>query len=351
MSKLKNKVSIISRENDYKSLDIKLIEKELLDRGIEVETLTRRLTKNISFRSLGYLGHIALQIKSISTSKVVLLDTYCIPASMLPHKKGRTIIQMWHAIGAIKKFGWQTIGKENGSSEKVAKLMKMHKGYDEVLCSSEVTADYFCEAFRTTADKIVKIGLPRIDYILRKDDKTVEKIRSQYSRTKTHKTILYAPTFRGGKAVDIKGLVEAIDLDKYTLIVKLHPIDRASTDRIENPGIIYDEKYDTYDLLKATDIVISDYSSFVIESTLAEKPLYLYIYDEDEYRETTGLNVDFEKEAIGKYCFRSAEDLAQELERQYDYEALSEFRDKYIDVDTDNCTKQLADHIENLLQV
>lgn len=349
MVKSGSKVSIISRENDYKSLDIRLIEKELKKRGIEVETLTRRLSKDISFRSLGYLGHIAKQIKSIATSRVVLIDTYCIPISMLPVSRKTTVIQMWHALGAIKKFGWQTVDKKNGSSKKVAKLMKMHKGYDEVLASSDATAKFFCEAFDCTEDKIVKIGLPRIDYILKEDVEKEKKIRNQYPRLKTHKTILYAPTFRGSKAADIKSLVEAVDFTKYNLVVKLHPIDKLKTDKIDKAGIIYDEIFDTYDILKVVDIVISDYSSFVIESSLLRKPLYLYIYDEEEYRKTTGLNVNLRKEAIGKYCFDKAEELLSETERNYDYEALAEFRDKYIDVDTNNCTKQLADHIEEIL--
>lgn len=350
MSKPREKVSIISRENNYKSLDIRLLEEELLGRGIEVDTLTKRLTKNLSIRNIGYIGHIFKQIRSIATSKVVVVDTYCIPVSMMAHDKETTVIQIWHALSAIKKFGWQTVGKKNGSSVKTAKLMNMHRGYDQILCSSDVTANYFCEAFNSTKDKIVKIGLPRIDYILTEDSITEEKIRNQYQRLKSHKTILYVPTFRGGKPVDVRKLAEAIDFDKYTLIVKLHPIDKASTEKLEMRGVIYDEIYDTYDMLKVADIVISDYSSLVVESSLLKKPLYLYTYDEEEYKEKTGLNVDFRQETIGKYSFRNADELLTEIERSYDYKALEEFRDKYVDVDTENCTKQLADHIEKLLE-
>ncbi|HHW94771.1 MAG TPA: hypothetical protein GX736_02435 [Mogibacterium sp.] len=349
MAKSGRKVSIISRENDYKSLDIRLIEKELVKRGIEVETLTRRLTKDISLRNLGYLGHIARQIKSIAGSKVVLIDTYCIPISMLPVSKKTTVIQMWHALGAIKKFGWQTVGKKNGTRKEIAGLMRMHRGYDEVLASSDVTAKFFCEAFDCTEDKIVKIGLPRIDYILQKNTEVEESIYKQYPVLKKKKNILYAPTFRGGKAVDTESLTGAVDFSKYNLVVKLHPIDKLRTEKIDKPGIIYDDIYDTYDMLKVADIIISDYSAFVIEASLAQKPLYLYTYDEEDYRETTGLNVNLSEEAIGKYSFSKAKDLLKEIEKDYDYEALAEFRNKYIDIDTNNCTKQLADHIEEIL--
>ena len=344
------KVAIISRESDSKSLDIRLIEEELLRRGIEVETLTRLFRKSVSLKSLGYIGHMMKQEKAIIDADVVLLDTYCIPASMLPHRKGTTVIQMWHALSAIKQFGWQTVGKENGSSEKVARIMHMHDRYDKVLCSSDVTAQYFCEGFNVSPDKIVKIGLPRIDYILKEDKKTEERLRSRFGRISTRPAILYAPTFRGGKTVDVRSLAEAVDLDNYTLLVRLHPLDRDESSRVDMPGVIYTDSYNSYDLLRVSDAVITDYSSLAVEASLTGKPLYFYTYDEDDYRAKTGLNMDFREEPVSKYVFQDARELCKVLESgEYDYDALAAFRDKYIDVDTDNCTGRLADYIESLL--
>ena len=157
------KVAIISRESNTRTLDIAMLESELLRRGMDVTVLSKLLTKEKSIKALGYLGHVIRQEAAIVAADVVVLDTYCIPASMIPHRKGTKVIQMWHALGAIKKFGWQTVGKEGGSSGKVAKLMRMHHGYDHVVCASDVTADHFCEAFKADRSKIVKYGLPRID--------------------------------------------------------------------------------------------------------------------------------------------------------------------------------------------
>jgi len=58
----------------------------------------------------------------------------------------------------------------------------------------------------------------------------------------------------------------------------------------------------------------------------------------------------FEDEAIGKYTFDNAADLVKALREDYDLEALRAFRDKYIDVNTDNCTGQIADYIESVLR-
>lgn len=350
------KVAIISRESDSKTLDVSMLEAELLSRGLEVKVLSRLLTKDLSVKTLGYAAELLRQEAAIIGSDVVVLDTYCIPASMLPHLKSTKVIQMWHALSAIKKFGWQTAGMKDGTSLRTARIMRMHHGYDYVVSASDITAGHFCEAFGTGREKIVKYGLPRIDYIKsvacgeRRDDMR-RKIFTEYPQLagSEKETVLYAPTFRRGQAVDVKSLADALDPVKFDLVVKLHPLYRAGGADAEGPHVIYDDSFSSYDWLAAADVIISDYSSFVTESSLAGIPLYLYIYDMEEYGRSTGLNVDFSEEPIGKYAFRSAGDLAAALEQPYDFEALSAFRDRYIDIDTENCTSALADFIESLM--
>ena len=376
MTKAKTKkktkrVTIISRESDKKTRDIRMLEAELLSRGIDVRVLSRLLTKEKSIRTLGYTGHIVKQEAAILASDVVVLDTYCIPASMLPHRRGTKIVQMWHALSAIKKFGWQTVGREGGSSPRTAKIMRMHHGYDYVISPSDITAKHFCEAFRVSPDKIVKQGLPRVDYIKsvsRGDlhEETAERIYARYPqlRQAAKKVILYAPTFRKGKTVDVQSLIDAVDTDRFCLIVKLHPLyrgDLSEADKTRDPSVIYDEKFTSSDWLSVCDIIISDYSSFVVESTLAGKPLYIYAYDREEYAGTTGLNVEYQDEPIAPYVFSDAKELGKAIEKAcdaedagsadgaYDMEALHAFRDRYIDIDTDNCTAKLADFIEGLI--
>ena len=364
------KVSIISRESDSRTLDIAMLEAELRRRGIDVRVLSRLLTKDRGLKSLAYAGEVLKQEAAILRSDVVVLDTYCIPASMLPHRRGTKVLQIWHALGAIKKFGWQTVGMEGGSSERTARIMRMHRGYDYVACASDVTAEHFCEAFDVSPERIVKCGLPRIDYIRsvasgeRRDD-VLRRIYASYpglrdAKAAGKKLVLYAPTFRRGKAVDVRSLADAIDRDKFELVVKLHPLYRVDADEkilrcaqddsgvIDDRGVIFDEDFASFDWLAAADIIISDYSSLVIESTLADKPLFIYVYDLEDYTANTGLNIDFDAEPVAPYVFRDAASLADALERDYDMDALRAFRDRYIDTDYESrgCTEQLADLIE-----
>lgn len=353
-------VAIISRESNQRTLDIAMLEAELLSRDIDVKVLSKLLTKERSLKTLGYVGHVLKQEAAILTSDVVVLDTYCIPASMIPHRHGTIVVQMWHALGAIKKFGWQTVGKEGGSSEKVARLMRMHHGYDYVVCASDATAAHFCEAFRIDRGRIVKLGLPRIDYIKsiaagERHSDMLSKISAKYPRLKNgKKTVLYAPTFRKGRTVDTQSLIDALGPDNYNIVVKLHPLYRGP-EGVEgaDTGVIYDDDFTSFDWLAAADMVISDYSSLVIESTLSDKPLFIYAYDLDDYEASTGLNIIFEKEAIAPYVFRDAFTLAEAVKKaaagRYDMNAMRAFRDKYIDIDTENCTARMADFIESLM--
>ena len=74
------------------------------------------------------------------------------------HKKNTTIIQMWHALAAIKKFGYQTIGYTNGLKPKIAKVLCMHKNYDYVISGSKEMNKYFAEAFNVEEEQVKEIA-------------------------------------------------------------------------------------------------------------------------------------------------------------------------------------------------
>lgn len=343
--KTKNKVTFISRQSDEITLDFKLLGDELWKDQQEAVFLTKKLEPKLA-RVISYFFHMFRQMYHIATSKVVVVDSYCILVSILKHKEDLKVIQTWHALSAIKKFGYQTIGRPDGTSALVAEEMNMHANYDFILAASDKTALDFCKAFNTAGSKIVKLGLPRIDYILREPDTVEEEIRLCYPQLEVRKNIIYIPTFRKGHKVDVEGLVNAIDFEKYNLIVKIHPLDKLTSRESSKEQLIFDEKYNSYDWLRLADVVISDYSSFVIEATLGNKPLFLYGYDEELYKANTGLNIDYSKETIGKYLFKEPERLAMEIEKEYDFDATRDLGKKYIDVDTRNCSRQIVDFIE-----
>ena len=62
---------------------------------------------------------------------------------------------MWHALGKIKQSGYQTLGKESGRGEEMARLMKMHEGYDYIIATD---SEDFYETFGDTTDYFYRLA-------------------------------------------------------------------------------------------------------------------------------------------------------------------------------------------------
>lgn len=346
LRKTKKQITLVSRQSNEETLDFRMLRLALKKSGkYKVVVLTKKLEKSF-FGISEYILHIIKQMWNFAASEVIVTDSYSIPVSVLKHKENLKIIQIWHAISAIKKFGYQTIGLEDGAKKEIAELMRMHRNYDYVISPSINTDKFFSEAFDIDIKKIVRLGLPRIDYIKRTVPNKKKDIENSYPKIldDTKKNILYVPTMRKNRPVDLKKFIEAFNPGEYTLIIKLHPLD-VFTKKILCRNVIYDTDFMSYDFLSVADYVISDYSSFAVEAALAGVPLYFYIADYDEYIRKTGVNIDFKDEIISEYVMEDIEDLAIKIKGEYNFDKLNGFRNRYIDLNMDNCTYNLAEFI------
>ena len=370
LQKTKNRITIISRQSDKETVDVKLL-RECLEAeypNVECVVMTKKIGEGIGGK-IGYGFDILRQMKNIAVSKVVIIDGYCIAVSVLNHKPETKVIQMWHAMAAIKKFGHQTLDKQAGHSSRLAEIMCMHRNYDYVLCPGEETGRLFCKGFNTGADTLKVMALPRVDYITAGDGNTLNKIAeikdSLRDMAGDREVILYAPTFRKDGQVQFKELVEALDFDRFFLVVRPHPLD-ANTYRQElgqaddsaaagdstatgGSNVMVDTKERTLTWLKICDRVITDYSAVAVETLVTGKPLYFYVYDIDEYKQNVGLNVNPLEELPG--CSATdAQQLADMILQEYDFASLGRFKEKYLTADTTGCTKKLADFAVSLCE-
>lgn len=342
----KNKVVLLSRQSNKQNIDFELIEKEIIKRNnkVRVKVLCKTLGENLIER-IKYCFYILKCMYHIATSKVCILDGYSIPISILKHKKSLEIIQIWHASGAIKKFGLQSLNKKDGRGKKIAKLMNMHKNYSHVMAPSIATGEFYEEAFGIEKNKIFVNGLPRLDYLLNKEltNNKKEEFYEEYPKCKGKKIILYVPTFRKDtdNTENIQKLINSINFLKYNLIIKLHPLDKSK----DIKEYTVNKKYSTYDLLKIADYIITDYSAVAFETSILNKPLYFYVYDIEEYKKMRGLNVDLFKE-INSATSTNAKEIIKAIENnEYNFEELKDFRDKYIGIDYYNNTKKIVDFV------
>lgn len=343
---LKNKVVMLSRQSNDSNIDFDYIKEEILkrDKTVKVKILCKVL-KKAPIERLKYCIYIFKCMYHIATSKVCILDGYSIPISILRHKRSLVIIQIWHASGAIKKFGYQSINKKEGRGEQISKIMNMHKNYDFVIAPSKATAKFYEEAFNIEANKVLINDLPRVDYILG-DDKSNEKLKNfykDYPKYKRKKTILYVPTFRKdlNNTNVIKKLINNINFSKYNLIIKLHPLDKSK----KFLKYTVNKKYNTYDCLRVADYVITDYSAVAFETAILDKPLYFYVYDIDEYKKSRGLNIDLFEE-MSNNTSKDIREIISAIENdEYDFEELQEFKTKYMGTNYRNNTVKLVNFI------
>ncbi len=345
------KVAFISRQSDVPSEDILMVVSQLEKRHhIKSVLLTKTLKPGI-FNSISYLFHmIGPQMRALATSKIVVLDGYCISVSILKHKPGLVVIQMWHAMGAMKKFGGSILGKEEGYSKAFAKAMNVHKNYDYIFVSSEICKEHLEGAYLTQKDKMIVMPLPRVDKIKRLTEDSEERTKmrnrifEEYPQLSQKKNILYSPTFvkiQNGAIDYIAEIIAQTDYSKYNLIIVPHPLSRMA---IKSEKAIITKKFPSLEMLAVADYVISDYSAFIFESAVAGKPIFIYRPNVNQYDDARGFYIDVKEEDFCVVSENSREVMSAIENGQYDLKKIQQFASKYIEING-NCAENIADFI------
>ena len=346
----KNKILMMSRQSNEPSIDFKLLEEEIKNRDekIKIVMLCKRIPKKF-FKKIEYCFYLIKCMYHLATSKICIVNGYVIPVSVLHHKKNLTIVQIWHAMGAIKQFGLQITDKKEGSYSSVAKIRRMHKNYTNIICASEATKKIYSKAFATEENKVLTLGMPRIDYLLGKNgtiNKKVDEIYVQYPKLKEKKNVLYVPTFRKKQIIDLNQITNSFDENKYNLIIRLHPLDNTIVEK----NFQIDNKFQTIELLKIADYIITDYSAIAFEAAVLEKKVFFYLYDIKEYEQTRGLNINLKQE-MPNATFNNICEIVKRIEDDsYNEKELETFRKKYVETNDTENTKRIVDYLMNKLE-
>ena len=109
-----NQIVFISMQSNSISLDFELLKKDLEYRepGTKLIFLCKKMESSLT-RKRDYIKYVYNMFEYtlealyyLATSKVCVTESYCVPISFLKHKKELKILQIWHASGAVKKFGY-----------------------------------------------------------------------------------------------------------------------------------------------------------------------------------------------------------------------------------------------------
>ncbi|MDR3202147.1 MAG: CDP-glycerol glycerophosphotransferase family protein, partial [Bifidobacteriaceae bacterium] len=308
----RRKVVMASREQSAVPEDFELLRAALarLDPGLKVVVSARGEESGVLGR-WRFAAANAAQLWHAATARVLVLDTYSPAASLVRHGPGLRVVQMWHALGAFKRFGWSIVGVgPEGRDPALARATRMHAGYDVVVASSERCRGPFAEAFGVDPAAIEVAALPRVDLIV--DPAAVARDRARllerHPELGRGGVLLYAPTFRrdGPGSVDVGELARGARDRDLVLVYAPHPLElagaagsgavspagRLAMDRAERAGAVVVRDFSTRELLAVADAFATDYSSSVFEAALAGVPCYFLAPDAEAYRTARGFYLD-----------------------------------------------------------
>lgn len=290
--------------------------------------------------------------KDLATSKYVFLNDNFFPVAFMNFKDETVVTQLWHAPGAFKKFGGSVADDDAREM-----LSKISDNTDYLITSSKNIEDYYSEAFQISPEKIKPLGLPRADYYFENHDVNdlKSKFCSRYGMDSDKKIILYAPTFREeekyNNVFDFLNLDEFNDSlgDEYILALRLHPkIKDFYSGDISTQGKYVDcsDYKSEQELLLMSDILITDYSSIMIEFAMLKKPIIFFAYDLDSYLSNErGFYFDFESTVPGPVV-RDYKQLISVLEsKDFDESKMSEFSKTQFDAIDGQSSKRVVDFL------
>jgi Putative glycosyl/glycerophosphate transferases involved in teichoic acid biosynthesis TagF/TagB/EpsJ/RodC len=313
---VRDRAVFLSRQSDSPSENFLLLRDELqrVSPSTQCEFYCRLGLK--SEMGLSYALLMLRQMKALAGAKYCFTESYCIPISVLRHKKHLRVVQIWHSMVAIKKFGWQTVDMPEGTSSDIARVMAMHKGYDFVAVGSEYMRPFFAEAMNTPIEKILPVGAPVADRILAsagRREELRERFFTEYPAERGKKIAVYLPTMRRDYPIDCGGMTDSFDREKTVLMVKLHPLDRHT--EIDSAKAVLDHTFTTEEAVILADAVISDYSGAAAEAALLGRPVYFFVPDVLRYSEECGLNVN-PPEVFPDVSFTEPEELVDAVQNE-----------------------------------
>jgi CDP-glycerol glycerophosphotransferase (TagB/SpsB family) len=206
-------------------------------------------------------------------------------------------VNVWHGM-PIKKIGWMLEGDAGISSR-------------HALATSPFWAEIMERAMRPHGS-VLPIGLPRNDRLFSNRGQVLEKLGLPAGR----RLLAWLPTYRksvrglprtdGIEAgnvfempdVDPEALNSFLESRNAVLLVKPHPMAEFEASEAWSNLLIVDDAWlrerrlSLYEFLGATDLLISDISSVVIDYLLLDRPVIHAFTDLGEYESSRGFTVE-----------------------------------------------------------
>ena len=236
-------------------------------------------------------------VKKVSNSKDFykeLATSFCYITNegMEPNKykrKNQIFIQTWHGDRGFKKALY-TYWEDQKQKRPIPIID--NKITDFCVAGSDYGEMFYREGFRYKG-KVLKIGTPRNDKLVKQDYEEYKKIKELLNIPIDTKIILYAPTFCDNEKneqetlVDLRKIVNILNKkgENWICLTRAHSaVKKLKMDKAEKIIDLTDYP-DMADLLLISDILITDYSSCSGDFILLNKLVILAIFDDEKYEQ------------------------------------------------------------------
>lgn len=230
---------------------------------------------------------VVLPFHMATAGRIFLNDNFLPLGYCRPDKRAQ-IVQLWHGAGAFKKFGLST--EDNPAVRR--QVERANRRITHLFVTSKQVIPFYQEAFEIPAGRIFATGVPIADVYHREERIRAGKERfyARFPSLWDKKLLLYTPTFRRSQEENrailenfpVEELHQALG-EEWVILIKMHP--KYPGEGILENSFCYNmtDYFNIADLYFVSDMLITDYSSTIVEYVLLDKPIVLYCYDLPEY--------------------------------------------------------------------
>ncbi len=302
--------------------------------------------RGVKYKSLRYFYEVYTSKIRVDNVKVGI---------NLPKKKGQICVQTWHADFYLKYVEGECEDQLNPWYVSTSKADS--KRTDLFLSGSDWQTNQLKKYYwlpETT--QIFECGVPRNDLFF---SNTKSMIKTKFVKDYSINILVYAPTFRddfslGGYDIDLELLYKTIKSKfggEWCIFVRLHPNVTSSSDKLfnYNDHIINASFIDNgQELLYISDLLITDYSSTMMDLAIMYRPVFLYASDIEHYRSCCRDIRPMYYDLPFDFCESNNQLMTSIQSFDYDLykEKLKSFFDKYYhSFDDGHASKRVADWI------
>lgn len=263
-------------------------------------------------------------------------------------RKGGLRVETGHGCGPKRGMIYSDKGPADGKTIRCA--------------AGEFNVEIFSRNYHAAKEAFLRCGLPRNDALFQYTEQDIMDIQEGLHIPESKRVILYMPTWRDHLR-DEHGnicLTPPMDLKKweatlgeeYVLLIRAHHMVMAALNLEEGPFVRDVSDYPVLtDLYMIADLMITDYSSAVIDYSILDRPILCFAYDLEEY--TAKVKLEWPLEGTLPCPVDRDEDSLLERIQTLDFEEYSkktrEFHQRFAPYEKGHAAQTVVDEMQKRL--